>query len=72
MAFYSPDPAMDQALVDLVHLLETSGRSGLGEHLSITWLRFAESQIDRATQLEPAAYWAGPVQGSSWRGDQLR
>jgi hypothetical protein len=72
MAFYSPDPAMDQALVDLVHHLETCGRPGLGEHLSITWLRFAESQIDRAAQLEPAAYWALPVQGSSWRGDQLR
>lgn len=72
MAFYSPDPAMDQALVDLVHHLESCGRPGLGQHLSITWLRFAESQIDRAAQLEPAAYWALPVQGSSWRGDQLR
>ena len=72
MAFYSPDPAMDQALVDLVHHLERDGRPGLGEHLSITWLRFTGSQIDRAAQLEPAAYWALPVQGSSWRGDQLR
>lgn len=72
MAFYSPDPAMDQALIDLVHHLESRGRPGLGEHLSLTWLRFAGSQIDRAAQLEPAAYWAQPVQGSSWRGEQLR
>jgi hypothetical protein len=52
MAFYSPDPAMDQALIDLVHHLESRGRPGLGEHLSLTWLRFAGSQMDRAAQLE--------------------
>jgi len=72
MAFYSPDPAMGQCLVDLVRALEQDGRPGLADQLSITWLRFPQSQRDRAAQLSPQAYWALPCPGAAWRGDQLR
>jgi len=72
MAFYSPDPAMGQCLVDLVRALEQDGRPGLGDQLSITWLRFPQSQIDCAAALDPQAYWALPMTGASWRGDALR
>lgn len=72
MAFYSPDPAMGQCLVDLVRALEQDGRPGLADQLSITWVRFAQSQRDRAAQLSPDAYWALPCSGAAWKGDQLR
>ena len=72
MAFYSPDPAMGQCLVDLVRALEQDGRPGLADQLSITWLRFPQSQCDRAAQLTPQAYWSLPCTGAAWRGDQLR
>ena len=72
MAFYSPDPAMGQCLVDLVRALEQDGRPGLADQLSITWLRFPQSQLDRAAQLTPQAYWSLPCAGAAWRGDQLR
>jgi len=72
MAFYSPDPAMGQCLVDLVRALEQDGRPGLSDQLSITWLRFPQSQLDRAAQLAPEAYWSLPCPGATWRGDQLR
>ena len=72
MAFYSPDPAMGQCLLDLVRALEQDGRPGLADQLSITWLRFPQSQLDRAGQLATQAYWALPCKGATWRGDQLR
>jgi Beta-lactamase enzyme family len=72
MAFYSPDPAMGQCLVDLVRALEQDGRPGLSDQLSITWLRFPQSQLDRAAQLAPEAYWSLPCPGATWRGDHLR
>jgi len=72
MAFYSPDPAMGQCLVDLVRALEQDGRPGLSDQLSITWVRFPQSQLDRAAQLAPEAYWSLPCTGATWRGDQLR
>ena len=72
MAFYSPDPAMGQCLVDLVRALEQDGRPGLADQLSITWLRFPQSQLERAAQLAPEAYWSLPCMGAAWRGDQLR
>ena len=72
MAFYSPDPAMGQCLVDLVRALEQDGRPGLSDQLSITWVRFPQSQLDRAAQLAPEAYWSLPCPGATWRGDQLR
>ena len=72
MAFYSPDPAMHQVLVDLVRALEQDGRPGLAEQLSITWLRYPQSQLDRAAQMDPASYWALPCAGASWRAEALR
>ena len=72
MAFYSPDPAMGQTLGDLVRALELDGRPGLAERLSITWLRFEQSQIARADQLEASSYWALPGSGASWHGSVQR
>ncbi len=72
MAFYSPDRAMDQVLVDLVRALEQDGRPGLAEQLSITWLRYPQSQLDRAAQLDAPSFWALPRAGASWRGEALR
>ncbi|MEB3234743.1 MAG: serine hydrolase [Cyanobacteriota bacterium] len=72
MAFYSPDPVMGQVLVDLVRALEQDGRPGLGEQLSITWVRYGQSQLDRAAALEPQAYWAQPWRGAGWRPAVLR
>ena len=72
MAFYSPDPAMGQTLADLVRALELDGRPGLGERLSITWLRYEQSQLERAAQLEASSYWALPCSGTSWHGSTQR
>jgi hypothetical protein len=69
MAFYSPDPAMGERLVDLVRALEQDGRPELATQLSITWLRYRE----------PLGAWArraagdGPpalpeALGASWAG----
>jgi hypothetical protein len=68
MAFYSPDPAMDQTLRHLVGDLESHGRSGLGEALSITWLRYPQSLRHRAASLQEGEFWALPVSGASWGG----
>jgi hypothetical protein len=59
MAFYSLDPAMGQALSDLVGQLEAEGRPGLAERLSLTWL-----------QLDPDPQGA-PPRGASWNGNRL-
>jgi hypothetical protein len=72
MAFYSPDPAMQQLLGDLVLDCERQGRSGLGRVLSITWLRFPESIVGRGGRLTPEAFWGLPVAGASWGGERLR
>ena len=72
MAFYSPDPAMGQCLVDLVRALEQDGRPGLPDRLSITWLRYTQSQLDRAADLDPEAYWSLPCSGAGWRSEALR
>jgi hypothetical protein len=72
MAFYSPDPAMDQTLADLVRALELDGRPGLSQQLSITWLRFERSQLGLAADAAPAHYWATPAAGASWGGDRQR
>ena len=72
MAFYSPDPAMGQCLVDLLRALEQDGRPGLADQLSITWVRYPQSQLERAAQLDPQAYWTLPCQGASWRSELPR
>jgi hypothetical protein len=72
MAFYSPDPAMEELLGHLVQALEQEGRPGLGRQLSITWLRYPESLRQRAENLEPGIFWSLPVAGASWGGGRLR
>lgn len=71
MAFYSPDPAMAKTLADLVQALESDGRPGLAERLSITWVRFETSQLGVADNLPAAQYWRQCGAGASWGGDRL-
>lgn len=72
MAFYSPDPAMGQILTDLVRALELDGRPGLDQQLSITWLRYPTSLVDRGAQLDPDVFAAGVGRGAAWGGGELR
>ena len=67
MAFYSPDPAMTQILADLVRALEADGRGGLGQQLSITWLRYPASVLGSAAEESSVA-----ARGASWGGDRQR
>jgi hypothetical protein len=72
MAFYSPDPAMDQTLADLVQALECDGRPGLAQQLSITWLRFERSQLGAAVDAGPERFWRLAPPGAGWGGEQQR
>lgn len=68
MAFYNPDPAMGETLVRLVEQLTSQGRPGLADQLSITWLRYPQSLLDRAASLSETELTALPVAGASWEG----
>jgi hypothetical protein len=72
MAFYSPDPAMGQTLRRLVGQLEQDGRPGLGEQLSITWLRYGASLVGGAEAMTREACWSHPPAGASWAGERPR
>jgi hypothetical protein len=72
MAFYSPDPAMDQTLADLVRALELEGRPGLGQQLSITWLRFERSPLGQAADADLRRGWPCAASGASWGGERQR
>jgi hypothetical protein len=72
MAFYNPDPAMGETLAHLVHQLASQGRPGLADELSITWLRYPQSMLDRAASLSGAALEALPVAGAGWEGERQR
>lgn len=72
MAFYTVDAAMHQILGDLVQALQQDGRPGLGQQISITWLRHPASLLDRAADLDPTDFWSLPWHGTSWKGDRLR
>lgn len=72
MAFYSQDPGMAQTLAELIQALELEGRPGLGQQLSITWVRFATSQRERTLEAEPGSFWGLPRRGASWGGDRQR
>lgn len=72
MAFYRPDKGMVSILEALIESLEHDGRPGLGDQLSITWLRYEDSLIGRGADLEPAAFWGLPVAGASWGGSHQR
>ncbi|MFZ9166661.1 serine hydrolase [Vulcanococcus sp.] len=65
MAFYCPDGAMAQQLEGAIAALEADGRPGLGEQLSVSWIRYESSLRHGGGALASA-------QGSSWRGGQVR
>jgi hypothetical protein len=72
MAFYNPDPAMHQALVDLVQQLASEDRPGLADQLSITWIRYPQSLIDQASRLNNADEAPLAAAGAHWGGDRAR
>lgn len=72
MAFYSPDPAMGEALRQLIGRLEAEGRPGLGEQLSVTWLRYGDSLLGGAEGLGQEEFWGRTVTGASWAGPTPR
>ncbi|MDM7952279.1 MAG: serine hydrolase [Cyanobium sp. CZS 25K] len=72
MAFYSPDQAMGQALRQLIDQLQQQGRPGLGEQLSITWLRYGTSLVGGADGMGQEAFWNQTVTGASWAGETPR
>jgi len=77
MAFYSPDPSMGEQLEQLIRALELEGRPGLSSRLSITWLRYGQSLLQRAVPMASAPEPPGlldslPVSGTSWAGGRVR
>jgi beta-lactamase class A len=60
MAFYRPDPAMQEQLVALLRRLEEEDRPGLTDQVAITWVRY-----DRQ---EPAA---GSGRGAGWADQRV-
>ena len=72
MAFYSPDPLMGQTLSSLVAALENSGRSGSARQLSITWLRYPVSLLQRGANGDAAGLAQIQARGASWLGERQR
>ncbi|MCX5966995.1 MAG: serine hydrolase [Cyanobacteria bacterium] len=72
MAFYNPDPSMGQTLRSLVAALESGGRLGLSQQLSITWVRYPASLVQRAANLDASGFMALPARGASWGGERQR
>jgi hypothetical protein len=69
MAFYSPDPAMGERLVDLVRALEQDGRPELASQLSVTWLRYREPLGAGSGRAAGGPSPAAPqALGASWAG----
>jgi beta-lactamase class A len=60
MAFYRPDPAMQEQLVALLRRFEAEDRPGLTDQVAITWVRY-----DRQ---EPAA---GSGRGAGWADQRV-
>ena len=71
MAFYSPSPAMEQILADLVRALELEGRAGLAQRLSITWVRYPAALTGSGGDPGTDAAVA-PALGASWGGGRKR
>ncbi|MFN7631238.1 MAG: serine hydrolase [Cyanobacteriota bacterium] len=71
MAFYRADGAMQQQLANLVAELETEGRPGLGDQLSLTWVRYPASLRSWSEE-----GWGCPLEeagaGAHWRGCEQR
>jgi hypothetical protein len=73
MAFYCPDGALQHQLDGVIDQLAAAGRPELRQQLSVTWLRYARPLRQRgASASDAAGFWAEPVRGASWRGDQPR
>jgi hypothetical protein len=72
MAFYSPDPSMGQTLASLVETLESCERPGLAQRLSITWLRYPASLLQRGANLDDRALADLQLRGASWGGERQR
>jgi hypothetical protein len=73
MGFYCPDGPMQRILSDAIDQLEAQGRPGLRDQLSVTWLRYGSSLRGTAsTAQDGEAFWARPVHGASWNGEQPR
>jgi len=72
MAFYSPDPSMGQTLASLVETLESSERPGLAQRLSITWLRYPTSLLQRGANLDDRGLADLQLRGASWGGERPR
>jgi len=60
MAFYRPEPAMQEHLADLLRRLEAAGRPGLTEQVAVTWVRYEQEA--------PAA---GSGLGAAWADQRL-
>ena len=60
MAFYRPDPAMQEQLVALLRRLEAEDRPGLTDQVAITWVRYEQE--------DPAA---GSGRGAGWADQRL-
>ncbi|MEB3194702.1 MAG: serine hydrolase [Cyanobacteriota bacterium] len=71
MAFYRAEGAMQQELAELVAKLEADGRAGLGERLSLTWVRYPSSLRSWSEE-----GWGCPLEqageGAHWQGTRQR
>ena len=73
MAFYCPDGALQQRLNGAIDQLAAAGRPELHQRLSVTWLRYDRPLRQRgASASDAAGFWAEPVRGASWQGEQPR
>ncbi|MFZ0409754.1 MAG: serine hydrolase [Cyanobium sp.] len=72
MAFYSPDPGMGQILSSLVEDLGSGGRPWVFRQLSITWLRYPRSLLQRGANAAAGGLADLPLRGASWAGERPR
>ena len=56
MAFYRPEPTMQEHLAALIDRLAADGRPGLHERMAVTWVRY--DQASPATGSGSGAFWA--------------
>ena len=60
MAFYRPEPAMQQRLIDLIDQLAADGRPGLHDQIAVSWVRYdATSPV------------TGSGRGAAWADQKL-
>ena len=71
MAFYADDRELEEHLLCSLKDLEQH-RPWVAQQVSVTWLRYEHSLIDRAGQLSSGEFWALPVAGASRAGAVAR